>query len=401
MPTVSTPSSHPVLLRRIVTGLFILALAVNLWALTRGWNASLRDGHEFRQYQTALTAFYFKKDGLRLDYETPALGPPWSIPLEFPLYQAVVAKLSNLSGQPLEQAGRLTSVFFFYATLPAIWLLLRRRLSDVFERLLVLTPVLLCPVLMFYSRTFMIESTALCLTVWFLVFFELILDRPGSGSLLAGWLLGALAALTKVTTFAAAWIFLAALVIERILTRHRDGQSWGRATVLTAGLALLAVSVPLAAGTAWVVYSDHLKESHPYARMLTSTSLRTFNLGTFAQRATYAWWREIGQISVKQVLALPGFLTLLGGICIVAAPYRRLALICTVSYAGGFLLFANLYYVHDYYFYASALFLLMAFGIVSAGLLRSRWIPWGVALLVIVGGLAGQVDAFGRTYYSF
>jgi hypothetical protein len=154
-------------------------------------------------------------------------------------------------------------------------------------------------------------------------------------------------------------------------------------------------------GTAWVVHSDHLKQIHPYARILTSTALRPFNLGTLEQRLSYDWWEQIARISFKQVLALPSLLALLGGIWFIPATYRRLALVCTVSYAGGFLLFANLYYVHDYYFYASVLFLLVAFGIVSSGLLHSPRIPWVAALLLIVAGLAGEVDAFRRTYYSF
>ncbi len=264
-----------------------------------------------------------------------------------------------------------------------VWLLLRRRLSDVHERLLALAPVLVCPVLLFYSRTFMIESTALCLTVWFTFFFETILSRARSGSLLATWLTGALATLTKLTTFAAFWIFLAILVIERIRIRRRNGQSWVRATTLTGALALLAIGVPFAAELTWLHYSDHLKEIHPYAHALTSYApgFRSFNLGTLVQRITFDWWKQIGHITVNQVLALPGFLTLLGGLFLIAAPYRRMALVCTVSYAGGFLLFSNLYYIHDYYFYASVLFLLLAFGIVSAGLLRSRWIHWGCALV--------------------
>ncbi len=401
MSAVSTPSTHPILLRRIIVSLFALALLVNLWALTRRWDASLRDGHEFRQYQTALTAYYFQKDGLRLDYETPVLGPPWSIPLEFPFYQAVVAKLSKLSGLPLEQAGRLTSILFFYATLPAVWLLLRRRMSDPWDRLLTLTPILLCPVLMFYSRTFMIESTALCLNVWFLVAFDSVLERLRTGNLIAAWLLGALAITTKVTTFAAAWILLLALVIERISAWRRAGHTWLHAVNVTIIPALLAFSIPVATGMTWLIHSDHLKEAHPYAKALTSSSLRPFTLGTFAQRVTPDWWAQMGHITVNQVLAWPGLLTVLGGLFLVAAPYRRLALVCAVSYIGGFLLFANLYYIHDYYFYASVLFILIAFGIVSAGLLRSRLIPWGVALLLIVGGLAGEVHAFSRTYYSF
>src|ERR1700712_2545485 len=102
-----TPSNRSTFLRRFVYILFATALAVNFWSLTNHWNQSLRDGHEGRQEHTALTAFYFKKDGLRLAYETPLLGPPWSIPMEFPLYQGITATVSNFTGWPLEQTGRL------------------------------------------------------------------------------------------------------------------------------------------------------------------------------------------------------------------------------------------------------------------------------------------------------
>ena len=34
----------------------------------------------------------------RLAYETPVLGKPWSIPMEFPLYQWTVVVVSDLTG---------------------------------------------------------------------------------------------------------------------------------------------------------------------------------------------------------------------------------------------------------------------------------------------------------------
>ncbi|MEO6995150.1 MAG: hypothetical protein ABI273_16205, partial [Lacunisphaera sp.] len=252
-------------------------------------------------------------------------------------------------------------------------------------------------------RTFMIESTALCLTAWFALFFEMNLSRIRAGNLLTVWLFGALAALTKITTFAAFWIFFAALVVERILARRRAGLRWIRATGLAVGPALLAVSVPFLAEITWLHYSDRLKELNPYAKALTSYApgFRAFNLGTLTQRITFDWWKQMAHITANLVLAWPGLVGLLVGFFLVAPTYRRMALICAVSYAGGFLLFSNLYFIHDYYFYASVLFILIAFGIVSAGLLRSRLIHWGVALLLIVGGLAGEVQEFSRTYYSF
>jgi hypothetical protein len=51
-------------------------------------NQPLIDRHEFRQTQTALSALFMQPglEGL-LNYETPVLGAPWSIPFEFPLFQ--------------------------------------------------------------------------------------------------------------------------------------------------------------------------------------------------------------------------------------------------------------------------------------------------------------------------
>jgi hypothetical protein len=387
--------------RWFVLGLFAIALLVNGWALSRYWNESLRDAHEFRQLQTALSTYYLKQDGWRLAYETPVLGPPWSIPLEFPTYEAVVAGLSGATGLPLEQSGRAVSVFFFYAGLPAVWLLLRRRLPDPGGLPVVLAAILVCPVYLFYSRTFMIESTALGLSLWFLQFLDTTLNRRSRWALPAVALTGALAALTKVTTFAAFWIAGAALLTECILARRRAGASWREALQGPVILALLAVAGPLLAGSAWVLYSDHLKELNSYGHLITSAQLRSFNLGTLAQRASYEWWRAIGYITTHQVLVVPGLIVLGLGLWLSAAPYRRLALACLLCYPGGCLLFANLYYVHDYYFYASAVFLLAALGVASIGLLHSPRVPRLAAGFLVVAALAFEVQAFGSSYYDF
>ncbi len=384
--------------RWLLAGTLGAALLCSLWALTRGWHNSLRDAHEFRQLQTALTAFYFKKEGVKLAYETPVLGPPWSIPLEFPTYQAVVAKVSAATGLPLEQSGRLVSVLLFYATLPAVWRLLRRRLPGPLDPVPALAALLVCPIYLFYSRSFLIESTALCLTAWFVVFLDRTLEHPRGWTLLAAWAFGALAALTKVTTFAAAWIACAWLVLERVHVRRRAG---GTAAGRTAGVAVLAALVPLLAGVAWVVYSDHLKELNPFGHYITSGSLRPFNLGTMAQRFSAEWWRALGYITSHSVLAWPGLAVVALGLVFSPPVYRRLTLACLLAYPGGAFLFANLYYVHDYYSYASAGFLAVALGVASAGLCHHPRVPRALAALLLVAGLGGQVAAFLNSYYSF
>lgn len=387
--------------RRFALALFILALAINCWALTRYWNESLRDGHEGRQQHTALTAYYFKKDGLKLAYETPLLGPPWSIPMEFPLYQAIVAKLSGATGYPLEQSGRLVSVFFFYAALPALWLLLRHRTPAPSDALLALAFVLVCPLYLFYSRNFMIESTALCLSLWFLVVLEKCLVKPWGWALPAAWLVGTLAALAKVTTFVAAGSGAAILILEQVLARRNAGATWNRAALKAGGTAFLALVVPLAVGALWVRFSDDQKLANPFGGMITSHALREFIYGTLAQRFSADWWEKIITNHLTIIAALPGLVVLAAGLWMVDRRYRRAAVACLLCYAPGHLFFANLYYVHDYYPYAGAFFLLIAIGLVVAGLLRKPGFPGVVAVLLALGVFAGELYAFRSTYYQF
>src|SRR6185312_10632304 len=78
-----------------------LLLCVALWVMTRAWQASLLDRFQFRQTQTALTTDWMQKDGFHFAYPMPVFGPPWSAPMEFPLYQWFVAKLTSATGMSL------------------------------------------------------------------------------------------------------------------------------------------------------------------------------------------------------------------------------------------------------------------------------------------------------------
>lgn len=386
---------------RFIIALVALAVGFNLWTLTRAWNENFRDAFESRQYQTALTAYHFQKDGIRLAYETPVLGPPWSIPMEFPLYQAIVVKLSSLSGLPLEQAGRLTSILAFYLSLPAGWLLLRKRLPNPHDFSLVLIATLLSPLFLFYSRTFMIESTALCASLWFLAAFDAALSRPASWLVPAAWLLGAIAAVTKITTFAVVCPPAIVIVAGEAYRRRRTGLTWFTSIQTPLLVAVLLAIVPLAAGFGWVVYSDNLKELNPYGRILTSTSLREFNFGTLALRTSGAYWKGIVYHTSQHVVSIPCVIVLLAGLFFIAPPYRRLAGWCAAWFCGGFLLFANLYHVHDYYYYASAIFLTTAVGAAAAGLIRSPRVPRVLGLIVAAAMFGSEAWAFHTSYGGF
>ncbi len=400
MPAAHNPASPPGIRRSVALAVVAACLVVNLWAVTQGWRASLRDAFETRQAQTALTIRSFIEDGFKLDYETPLLGPPWSIPMEFPLYQAATAGIAKITGLRLEKSGRLAGILFFYATLPAVWLLLRTRLPAWEDRLIVIGSILVCPTFLFYTRTIMIESTALCLSVWFLAAFDAMLRQASATRVLLTWGLGGLGICTKVTTFAGTWLALAAILAGCILANRRTGISWRTAARTPLLRSTLALAVPLALGAAWIIYSDHLKQLNPYGRHLTSSALRAFNFGTIEQRFSGMWWHQISD-ATQRILHPAAMLALFAALWFVPRSHCRLALACLLAFPGGLVLFANLYAVHDYYFYASAGFLAAAFGTAAAGLLYLPRFPATLALFVLGTGLSLQARTYRQTYYRY
>ncbi len=387
--------------RRLIAVVVLLALALNAWWITRAWHESLRDGHEFRQIQTAITAYYFKHEGVRWAYETPILGPPWSIPMEFPTYQAIVAWTSGATGLPLEQAGRAVGIFFFYALLPALFLILRQWRLPRELAWGAVAATLTTPIYAFYARTFLIETTALCFALWFLWGFQ--------HGLAGKWLIGGavalvagiLAALTKVTTFAVVGIPALVAGIAALAEARRRGAHFtalARQLVWCAAIALVIGGVAFA----WVRYSDALKSANPYAGFITSAGLREWNLGTSGQRFRAEFWRGIYEITSRDILGEPSLLLLVVGVFLVAARWRRTVLWLVAFGCGGFLVFANLYYVHDYYHCASAIFLVSAFGVVCGAIMIDERLPRAARVALVLGTLVlSQAATFSRSYGLF
>ena len=165
--------------------LFSLVLLVHFFLATRGWQIGALRGHEFRQTQTAISAFYIQaENNFSLAYPTPVLGKPWSIPMEFPLYQWSVVWLSNNLNLSLVTAGRTVALICFYLMLPGLYILLGRLELPPQARWLSLIMVVVCPLYIFYSRAFMIESMALMMSVWFLASFVAVMRTRHFGWLI-------------------------------------------------------------------------------------------------------------------------------------------------------------------------------------------------------------------------
>jgi hypothetical protein len=84
--------------KRLALGglLFLVCLQVYAFVAGMGWSNTILDAHGFRQTQTALTTYFMIGQAPKLAYETPVLGPPWSIPLElYTLHRAGPARVAG------------------------------------------------------------------------------------------------------------------------------------------------------------------------------------------------------------------------------------------------------------------------------------------------------------------
>lgn len=288
----------------------------------------LIEAHAFRQTQTAYTALIYHRQGIDLlQTPLPVLGPPWVVPFEFPLFQAIAALVMN-TGVPTEIALRSTSLFFFVMSAALVWGIVRLEV-DTRTAAVAAVAFVLAPLGLLWSRTSMVETIAVAAALA-TIFEALRWDRGGSRVHLAlAIALGVLAALLKITT-AAIWLAPAVFLLRRSRV---------------ASIAIVATAA--AAGLAWTSYTDAIKAASPATAWLTSGMLREWNFGTIDQRLDPATWR------IVLFRWLPGL-----GLIVFLAPFvvrrSRIGIWALATLILGPLVFTNLYVLHDYYWMAVA-----------------------------------------------
>ncbi len=395
---MASPTEQPNLPGRWPLRIVLAAMGLfALWALTLSWSASILDRYEFRQLQTALSTYWIGLEGWKLAYPTPLFGPPWSIPMEFPTYQIIVAALANLSGWPLEQAGRLVSVLFLAATLPAVYDLLGGLRIPPSRRAIVLAVILSCPVYLFYGRAFMIETAALAAAVWFLALLRRSLVNPHWGWIAATTFAATVAALTKITTFVVFGLPAAAMVISAWRSATPAG---GRNRLRTGISGLAPALVSLAVGYAWVRYGDGLKHSNPFTGFLASSELHQWNYGPWALRFDLSFWIKLQETVSGYVLAEGALAIALLCVPFASRHARIVAAVALVGFFSGPLVFANLYHIHDYYYAANALLLTGAAGFLLAAIWDDTRLPRGANWLALVLMLTCNLYAYYRGYHT-
>jgi hypothetical protein len=360
------------------------------WTLSRGWSASLIDQHEYRQAQTALSVFWMLHSVWQLAYPLPLFGPPWSAPMEFPTYQALVAGWVSLTGCSIETAGRSIGVLMLALSLPAVWQLGRILDWSRPSRVLAAAAAMSAPVYLFYGRAILIETTALCAAAWFLVGLATILERPTLRAVLITGVVGVLAGLTKITTFAV-FLIPAGLLFAR---------NWraGRLPLRSFLAGATPVGFALGAGFAWTTWSDHIKQSNPLTGFLVSSAMKEWNWGTLAQRLSGKFWLKFWQHTTEVVIATPALVAVVLLAIFAPAQVRRQVLALAASYLGGVLLFSNLYFIHDYYYCANAGILLVAAGLILGAAWESPSLPRFIKITATLILFGAQWAVYARSY---
>lgn len=374
---------------RLLMIVIVALFALNAYVLWVGLTHDLDDLYGFRQAQTAIVAFWLVKEPHLFAYQMPSLGYPWSVPFEFPVYQWIVSFLAK-AGVPLVPAGRVVSFIFSVGCLMPIKILMDEFRLPLRSFLIFAVLYLACPFCIFWSRTFMIESTALFFSLCWLAAF--IVHRRNGAMLPAtlSLICGILAILAKTTTFLGIGTVAGCFVVFDLLGwfKHRAPP------IRRIAVGICLCFIPLLVGYVWVEISDHIKSANSYGAMLDSKKLLPWNFGTPGQRLQLphlfarSLEQDFGNLWVFAPLALVlSFLT----------RYRFVVALTVGVYLVGFLLFSNLHIVHTYYQASTAIFIVAAVGIAINALYESHQKLVATALFSVI--LFSQFQFFNQFYW--
>lgn len=322
--------------------------------------------HSFRQTQTAISVFYLIKDGFTLNYITPVVGKTYSIPFEFPIYQFVVAFIAKYCGLSIDVSGRLISLLFGIGILAINNILLKEIGINRNARLFSFVLIVFAPIYLFWSGTFMIESSALFLAISSLLFVIKYARYQKNIYLILWFFLATLALLQKVTTAIFPYFIGCVVLIFLHLKAYKNSDL--KITIFKIILHNLVVILPILIAYGWVLYTDILKSDNPIAVVkMTSTALTEWNYGNLTQRFSKNFWYNNIYIRAVAPLTLFGFGFIIIFMCLLDKSIKRHIKIVICVFLGLYLIpqlvFTNLFIVHDYYHYAVVIYLCNSIGI--------------------------------------
>jgi len=346
----------------LIMGLFIFVATLFYFykSTNIGLKNTLIEQHGYRQTQTGLTALYFIKEGFKIDYITPMFGYPWKVPMEFPMYQYFVAAYKVYSGKNLDIAGRIVSIAFLYLSLIPVFFIGKLFTNKVSNAIWLLPCIIIHPLTIYWSRSFLIESTALffnLLYVW--VGLEL-LYKQKIWLYMPLILLGVIAPISKSTTGLIHIICLGIFYLFHLLERFK-WENIKNEILFYLPKGLVAFVIPLVSTIVWTKWTDQIKVANFTSDFWASSDpvMQKWNFGTLEQKLSLDVWKQIDGFEFHFIIIL---IILLAISVSFRVKYWKEIVAFTVSGLAGPLIFTNLYYVHDYYSFANTVFYAVAIG---------------------------------------
>lgn len=352
----------------------------------------------WRASQTMLTSFWFNKEGISFfSYQTPLFGPPWQVPFEFPLYQAISVLIVKLGLNDLIVASHLTSIVFFYTSALFLYLICKEFLQDKLSTLVIFSIYLWLPYTIRYSTEILIDYLSLSLALGFIYFFKKWIDDPKK--IVAGLIaifMGSMGALVKITTMAIVLVPAFLLLLSGLSHQgYRLNDLWQpkglfkRILLQKVFWAILIATIlfPLILTLLWTHHTDSIKFANPLAVWLSSSNLRDWNYGTFAQKTSLTnWWAWIKNIQDYFFFGGLFIFPLIGLIVSFKASRNTRGLLFS-SLLGSFLtifIFFNLY-LHEYYYIAITAFMSILLGYGLSVCIRfyfKQKLRWSILFLI-------------------
>lgn len=380
-------SKRDITLLPFLQGVACIAALVFACLAIRYADAPLIERFGFRQTQTALVSYWMMKEGWSLAYQMPVMGYPWSVPLEFPLYQALVAFLSKLGGFAMDAAGRLTSAAFFLSLgIPAFFI--SRRLELKRETFWAFCALLWTnPLYMFWGRSFLIEMLEDFLTLMAVNFSLCFLKREASWrDALWCCLFASLGMLQKATTTGPVMLVMAVILFIHYV--RENGLRLPNMRLLLQGA--VAFGIPLIIGGIWAAYAEQVKQLNPFGADLSAIKMKEWNSGSVESYLDPSTWE---MIFLRNIYTIGIFLLLLP---LGSKGARKTAAACFALFLLPIVLFLNLHSIHDYYQTACLYFLVGgAAVIIGERLVADKGM--GIALLAVV--LLLNASVFMKSYY--
>lgn len=329
----------------------------------------------WRATQTLLTTFWFKQEGISFfHYQTPLFGPPWQVPFEFPLYQAICSVVSNIFSISIITASHLTSLLIFYISSVFLFLICYEYFQRLFTACVIFAVYLWLPFNFVYSNEILIDYLALGFALGFIYLAMKWFSRPThlwvAGLATLFLIFGALVKITTMPVVVFPFLFLC---IRGVADR---GFKWGlflqpknlwgfiktyRSFITTV---ILMVLIPLLSALLWTYHTDSIKLANPLTVWLSSKNLADWNYGTLEQKLNLKnWWDWIKNIYFYFFLGVLIIFPILSLYKARKAPNHGKDIIFSALF-GSFLtifIFFNLYQ-HRYYYIAISAFISILIG---------------------------------------